>query len=182
MHSTHRFGTTLLCTLALAGPLGTAACGSTADTGLTGRTTTAGAGGAGGSAHAGGSGGAGGGGAACAAGDFRCTGDDLETCNASRTAFQKVVTCPVKGLCDAKGGQCDVCQPGLGECASATELTVCSADGQKLEHPACVAPTPFCAGAAGAAKCVECAKAEDCIALANECALAACGADGACGA
>ena len=121
-----------------------------------------------------------GGGGVCTPATFRCTGDDLERCTDDGKGYAKVVTCPVKGLCDAMGGQCDVCKPGSGTCVDGSNIAACSADGQKVENKACDAATPFCASSDFGDHCVGCTKSEDCAASANECALALCGKDGTC--
>ena len=121
-----------------------------------------------------------GGGGVCTPATFRCTGDDLERCTDDGKGYAKVVTCPVKGLCDAMGGQCDVCKPGSGTCVDGSNIAACSADGQKVENKACDAATPFCASSDFGDHCVGCTKSEDCAASANECAVALCGKDGTC--
>ena len=131
-------------------------------------------------ARASGAGGAGGASTACKPGEFRCTGDVLEHCSEDGKAFAKVVTCPVPGLCDAVGGQCDVCSSTAATCQDATTLDRCSADGQKNTPVACTGKTPYCAPTKAGDSCVECTKATDCVSSASECELAVCSADGVC--
>ena len=133
-------------------------------------------------ARASGAGGAGGASTACKPGEFRCTGDVLEHCSEDGKAFAKVVTCPVPGLCDAVGGQCDVCSSTAATCQDATTLDRCSADGQKNTPVACTGKTPYCAPTKAGDSCVECTKATDCVSSASECELAVCSADGVCAA
>jgi len=117
----------------------------------------------------------------CAVGEFRCTGDVLETCMVDRTGFQLVATCQA-GLCDAAGKQCDSCRAGDGACTGERVGKLCSADGQRLEEFTCAGAAPFCAASGTKASCVACRAAVDCPLSMNACALAVCGADGTCGA
>ena len=109
----------------------------------------------------------------CEAGDFACDGDVLQTCNDG--VFETFMRCD-PGLCDAAGGQCDLCVPETAQCDSPMESAVCSADGQSWNTTVCDVPTPFC-GSAGA--CVECLGAADCPS-APTCEIPAC-TDEACG-
>ena len=169
MHlTTHRASTLAL---SLSAALLFAACGSGSSGGAAGQA------GSGGSS---GTGGADGGPAACTAEEFRCTGDVLERCADDGSAFATVATC-ASGLCDAAGKQCDNCHDGGATCVSSSRVRACSADGQTQSESDCPGGTPFCSVASGNAACVQCLAATDCPASGNECALAACSADGTCG-
>jgi hypothetical protein len=118
----------------------------------------------------------------CASGQFRCVGDELQTCHsdASGSAFGAVATCGA-GLCDAPNKRCDKCVAGTGSCADGKTLKACGADGQGETTMACPSATPLCVGDPGSARCVGCAKSTDCPASMSECELAACSVAGACG-
>ena len=116
----------------------------------------------------------------CAAGEFRCSGDVLETCSVDRTGFTTVATCQA-GLCDAAGKQCDNCKAGEGTCMGAAAGKLCSADGQKLEDVTCSGEEPFCVASGKAAACVACRTSVDCSISSNPCQLSVCSAEGTCG-
>jgi hypothetical protein len=111
--------------------------------------------------------------AACAAGSVRCTGDTLERCNADRTAYEKLDTCAA-GMCDAQGGECNMCVPSTSRCDGNTKLT-CTSDGKTTSKTACPSRCT------GAGECVECVDAKDCVAPMNECNAASCGSGNRCG-
>jgi len=174
--------------LAVLAALSIAACGGGGDNQVFGSSASSSAStgsGMGGSGGHGGmsasSGGGMGGAGVCKPGDFRCTGDDLETCTVDGSGFKKVITCPVAGLCDAAGGQCDVCNPGTAKCADATTLTNCSPDGQSNSPTMCGGNEPFCMADPKGDHCAACLKDNDCGAPASDCELATCSADGTCG-
>jgi hypothetical protein len=66
---------------------------------------------------------------ACAASQYRCSGRNLQQCNAGRTGWTTVTTCTTSQTCDATGAQCDNCTANAYSC-SAANLRRCSADGQ----------------------------------------------------
>ena len=174
--------------LAVLATLAIAACGGGGDNQVFGSSASSSAStgsGMGGSGGHGGmsasSGGGMGGAGVCKPGDFRCTGDDLETCTVDGSGFKKVITCPIPGLCDAAGGQCDVCNPGTAKCADATTLTNCSPDGQSNSPTMCGGNEPFCMADPKGDHCAACLKDNDCGAPASDCELATCSADGTCG-
>lgn len=117
----------------------------------------------------------------CDDGQFRCVGDQLETCKADQSGFQPVATCAA-GRCDAPGKQCDTCTPGEGSCdSSGGGYTVCDATGQSEQTVGCSAPKPFCVVTTGAPSCVECKTNTDCPPTNNECQASSCSASGSCG-
>lgn len=70
--------------------------------------------------------------------DFRCDGLDVEECNAERTGYDPVRTCPANTSCDVGTGgegptQCDVCPANAFSCAASGALQRCSANGQTLQ-------------------------------------------------
>ncbi len=60
----------------------------------------------------------------CQAGEFQCTGDELQGCNASQTGFDPVATCKV-GLCDASQGVCLDCGTPADCAASECMVATC---------------------------------------------------------
>ncbi|MBI3201123.1 MAG: LamG domain-containing protein [Myxococcales bacterium] len=118
---------------------------------------------------------------ACDDGEFRCAGDNLETCKADRSGFQPVATC-LPGLCDAPGKQCDNCVPGAGTCdSSGSGYSACDATGQTQEKVSCSAPKPFCVAVSGAPACVECKAQTDCPPSTAQCQVSSCSVSGSCG-
>jgi hypothetical protein len=105
----------------------------------------------------------------CAQGAKTCAGDELRACNAERTAFVKEESCE-PGLCDAAGGQCDVCVPETKGCEG-NSVRTCRPDGQGHEMTPCAAPTRICRGNG---LCVQCASNADCPAPSNPCLSAMC--------
>jgi hypothetical protein len=95
---------------------------------------------------------------ACTPSTRVCSGDTLNGCNTSLTAFVPIMTCDA-GLCDQAQGQCDVCIANAKECDQDTVVT-CSADGQMATRSPCTQPTPKCTGAG---RCVQCIGNADCI-------------------
>lgn len=81
----------------------------------------------------------------CVTNQYRCTNDTLERCNSALDGFDVVEQCG-SGLCDATGGECDVCVPGTKSCKSSTETRSCSSDGQTYTDTTCAAQTPTCTG------------------------------------
>jgi len=78
----------------------------------------------------------------CSSGEYRCTGDTLETCNAGLTGFQTVKTCG-SGLCDAVGKECDECKSGEKSCVGSTPRS-CDVTGHWVSLTACSGTTPTC--------------------------------------
>jgi len=56
----------------------------------------------------------------------------LQACNSAGDGFTNVRDCPADSLCDARHGQCDLCEPLLPLCFGSS-LYLCSADGQERE-------------------------------------------------
>jgi len=115
---------------------------------------------------------------ACSAGEFRCEGDVLTVCNDGQDGFHNVATCN-PGLCDDKGGQCDLCVAGKGSCTAEDSHKLCSADGQKVVDEKCPTGTPHCVDPDG--KCVECVNATHCQPSTNDCQVVNCSSAGQCG-
>ncbi len=88
---------------------------------------------------------------ACVAGEYRCSGSVLETCNSGLTGFDPVMTCG-SGLCDATGKECDECATGSKSCSGSTPRT-CDSTGHWVSLAPCVSPTPGCSGGV----CTACA-------------------------
>ncbi|HEX4353357.1 MAG TPA: DUF4215 domain-containing protein, partial [Polyangiales bacterium] len=106
--------------------------------------------------------------ATCTPNQFACQGDTLEQCNGDGTGFTSMSSC-AKGMCDATGSDCNLCQPGVKSCDQRTVLT-CNASGQGYDHAAC-AGTQTCVGAG---RCVDCASDDDCSALTQGCKIGYC--------
>jgi formylglycine-generating enzyme len=115
---------------------------------------------------------------ACKSGEFKCQGDVLTVCNDAQDGFHNVATCN-PGLCDEKGGQCDVCVPNKGSCTAEDTHKVCSNDGQKVIDEKCPTSTPHCVDPDG--KCVQCVSASHCDPSTNDCQVANCNVEGVCG-
>lgn len=102
---------------------------------------------------------------ACAADSHSCSAEHvLRACNADRTAFEDVEPCAA-GLCDATGGQCDVCTPGDKTCVAGAPTT-CNDEGQGYDTGVCAPPRTICAGQG---VCVQCTQDGDCTAPAPRC-------------
>jgi len=89
---------------------------------------------------------------ACAAGDYRCTVDTLETCNSTYDGFDPVKICS-PGLCDATGKECDDCKSGDKGCVSSTTPRACDSTGHWKSLTPCSGSTPTCSGGL----CTSCA-------------------------
>lgn len=113
---------------------------------------------------------------ACEKGAWKCVGDELQACNDAQDGYHKVTTCS-SGLCDAVGGQCDVCKPASATCSGAESRKVCSADGQSWEDEACPVSAKHCVDGS----CIECTSAIECPPSTDECSIPACDAKGTCG-
>lgn len=112
----------------------------------------------------------------CKAGNFSCGSDktQLSRCSTSEKTYDPVQTCKA-GLCDALGGQCDVCTPGAKDC-DGNVSRVCNDDGQAYTMTPCAAPRGTCAGAGS---CVACVNDSQC--QASTCMVASCNiASGSC--
>jgi len=91
---------------------------------------------------------------ACDVGQFRCTGDLLESCNATRSGFDPEKVCAA-GMCDAVGKECDDCKAGEAICVANTPRA-CDSTGHWKDLATCSGTTPACkAGACVAALCVS---------------------------
>lgn len=115
---------------------------------------------------------------------------NLLTCNADGSDFADREPCGV-GLCDAKGGRCNRCMPGVKTCRG-NSLVTCSADGQAESDETC-APrnecwTAACAGDScretpkgassrcegskycnGSGECVDCTTDTHCSSMDDDC-------------
>lgn len=69
---------------------------------------------------------------ACAVNEYRCTGQQLEVCNADRTGFKLEKTCDAGTTCDAGYHQCDVCVADNFVCDGST-LKRCEGSGARLD-------------------------------------------------
>jgi hypothetical protein len=112
--------------------------------------------------------------ATCDAGKTACMGDTLTRCNADGTGFTNQTACG-SGLCDAAGGDCNVCQPGEKSCDQNNVLT-CNAEGQRRDSAAC----PSGGKCVGAGKCVACTADGDCSSMTSGCKVGSCGTDYSC--
>jgi len=79
---------------------------------------------------------------ACVLGEYRCTGDALETCNSTASGWDPVKTCGA-GLCDAAGKECDECKSGDKTCVGTTPRT-CDTTGHWKDLTVCSGSTPIC--------------------------------------
>jgi len=91
--------------------------------------------------------------AVCALGDHRCSGDVLEQCNSTRTAFDPVRVCAV-GMCDATGKECNECTPGTADCVGSTPRA-CDSSGKWKSLTACSGMTPVCKSGVCTAFCLS---------------------------
>lgn len=78
----------------------------------------------------------------CTAGQYRCRGDALESCNAAGSDFEFVKTCAA-GLCDAVGKECDECKSGDATCLDSTPRA-CDSTGHWKDLTPCSGATPTC--------------------------------------
>jgi hypothetical protein len=108
--------------------------------------------------------------AACAPNAFVCEQNTLKVCKADGTGFDETRSMPCgTGTCDAKGGDCNMCEPGQKGCMG-DSVTVCDATGQSFSMTPC-GGTKRCMGAGN---CVECATDDDCGALTKDCVVGVC--------
>ena len=91
---------------------------------------------------------------ACAAGEYRCNGDTLQTCLATRVGWDSLRVCPT-GLCDATAKACLDCAPGSKECGVGNTPRACDASGHWTSLSPCAAPTPLCKGGIWAGVCIS---------------------------
>jgi hypothetical protein len=78
----------------------------------------------------------------CSSGDYRCSGDTLQSCNASSTGWDDVTTCGA-GLCDASAKACRVCAAGALACSGTTPES-CDSSGHWVLGTPCSGSTPTC--------------------------------------
>ena len=108
--------------------------------------------------------------AVCMPNTFVCQDNVLKQCKADSSGYDDAAAVPCgMGTCDAKGGDCNMCEPGQKSCMGDSVAT-CDPTGQML------VPTP-CGGSmkcAGAGKCVECTGDSDCVELTMDCKVGAC--------
>jgi hypothetical protein len=78
----------------------------------------------------------------CSTGDYRCTGEDLEICNATSTGFDLVKTCAPQ-VCDAAAKDCVECKTGAVGCVGDTPRT-CDATHHWTALAKCGGATPNC--------------------------------------
>jgi hypothetical protein len=108
--------------------------------------------------------------AVCMPGAFSCDNNTLKVCNADGTGFDEARSMPCgSGTCDAKGMDCNKCEPGMQMCMG-DSAAVCDETGQTFE------PMPCGSGmrCVGAGNCVECAANDDCSELTKDCVVGAC--------
>lgn len=102
---------------------------------------------------------------ACSKGQLRCgTGDILEICNDSLSAFEPFAQCEA-GLCNSSTKQCDACVAGASYCDEGRRLE-CSDDGQMERITICGSSTPYCVGAGNCVQCLnetECPNVGECL-------------------
>ncbi|HKP61913.1 MAG TPA: hypothetical protein VJV78_34515 [Polyangiales bacterium] len=106
--------------------------------------------------------------ATCAAGKFSCQANNLVQCNKDGTGFEPPKMCSA-GMCDAAGGDCNICQPGQQSCKQDIVQT-CQATGQGYDEAPCTGGMKC----VGAGKCVACAADQDCAAMTKDCKVGAC--------
>lgn len=108
--------------------------------------------------------------AACTPNTLSCQDNILQTCKADGTGFDESRATPCGDrTCDAKGGDCNMCEPGQKICSSNAVLT-CDESGQQFSQDACPAGTKC----VGAGQCVECEVDAECSGLDKGCTAGAC--------
>jgi hypothetical protein len=107
--------------------------------------------------------------AVCDPGKFVCEKNVLKKCNVSGTAFEDNSRPCGADTCDAEGGECDSCQPGMKSCSGSTLMT-CNADGQGSSATPC-ANGMKCVGAG---QCVACSVDSECGSLSKDCRVGVC--------
>ncbi len=97
---------------------------------------------------------------ACTPG-MTCAGQQLVECDAfGATSAPKGAACPIGTICDAAGGQCDVCQAGAFFCVG-KNLRQCAGDGQSSSlMESCVTSELCSLGGAGGCATPVCTPAE----------------------
>lgn len=108
--------------------------------------------------------------AVCRPGMFTCEGNMLKKCKDDSSGFDEASAMDCgDGTCDAKGGDCDMCQPGQKTCMGDSVLT-CDSTGQKLDASPCSGDMKC----TGAGQCVQCKADADCSSLTKNCTVGAC--------
>ena len=108
--------------------------------------------------------------AACVPDTFSCDNNTLQVCKSDATGFDETQSLQCgQGSCDAKGGDCNMCEPGQRMCMG-DSVAVCDATGQSFEQMPC-GGTMRCVGAGN---CVECATDDDCGSLTRDCVVGVC--------
>ena len=108
--------------------------------------------------------------AVCVPNEFSCQDNALKKCNGDGSAFDESATMACgSSTCDAKGADCNVCEPGHTLCMG-NDVAVCDASGQMYER------TPCSNGqkCQGAGQCVDCTSNTDCAALTRGCKVGVC--------
>lgn len=109
---------------------------------------------------------------ACTEGEYKCNGDQLQTCNRDFSDWEDEGQACEPGLCSAQVQGCLECMPGTpAACSDETTLTGCTMEGM-LDPQPCAQETPFCTEA----KCVQCNTAADCGESMNQCGTLTCNA------
>jgi hypothetical protein len=80
-----------------------------------------------------------------------------------------------EGTCDARGGDCNKCEPGEKACDGDTVLT-CNEAGQDYDASRCSGDMRC----VGMGQCVACSSDDDCTELTNGCSVGMCGSDNRC--
>jgi hypothetical protein len=108
--------------------------------------------------------------AACVPDAFSCDNNTLKVCNPDATGFDESRSMPCgSGTCDAKGGDCNMCEPGHKMC-SGDSVAVCDETGQTFQEMPCGGELRC----EGAGNCVECKEDSDCSGLTKDCVVGAC--------
>jgi hypothetical protein len=108
--------------------------------------------------------------ATCVPEAFSCDNNTLKVCNADGTGFDEARSMPCgSGTCDAKGMDCNMCEPGMEMCMG-DSVAVCDETGQTFQE------TPCGSGmrCVGAGNCVECSESGDCEDLTEGCKVGMC--------
>jgi hypothetical protein len=103
--------------------------------------------------------------AVCMPDTFKCQDNVLKKCNADSSGYNDATPMPCgMGTCDAKGGDCNMCEPGQKSCMGDSVVT-CDPTGQMLVPASCGSGMKC----TGAGQCVQCTADADCSALTKDC-------------
>lgn len=108
--------------------------------------------------------------AACMPNAFSCENNTLQVCKEDGTGFDETKAQPCgQGTCDAKGADCNMCEPGMKVCMG-DSAAVCDDTGQMFQQTPCGQGM----SCVGAGNCVECATDDDCSDMTTDCLVGAC--------